>query len=190
VSRPPVHLSVLQTLTCPVCCEYMRPPITLCQAGHNICCRCRPSLQWPGGNKCPRCEGPLLDTRNVALETIARSLLYPCRYSVAGCRGKFGMDDIGQHHARCPHRSYDCPLRRLEGCKWTGRYHTAALSLPVTWVRLITRHSPPATLGVPSDATRSSFPCPKAVGSPLVSDLCQGARLPPPPATKTKSLQW
>lgn len=114
--------SVFQLLTCPQCREYMRPPITLCQAGHNICSSCRPSFLFPGGNKCPSCERPLLDTRNVALETIARSLVYPCRYSSAGCREKLRMDDVLKHHAQCPHRSYDCPLRALEGCKWTGRF--------------------------------------------------------------------
>jgi E3 ubiquitin-protein ligase SIAH1 len=120
VSKPAVRQSVFQTLTCPLCREYMRPPITLCQAGHNICSRCRSDRS--DGNKCLSCESPLLNTRNVALETIARNLVYPCRYSVAGCRKRFGMDDVAKHHAQCPHRSYDCPLLALEGCKWTGRY--------------------------------------------------------------------
>jgi hypothetical protein len=116
-----VRQSVFQLLTCPLCREYMRPPITLCQAGHNICSRCRPRLQFSGGNKCSACARPLLDTRNVALETIARGLLYPCRYSRAGCRKKFAMDDVAEHHAQCLYRLYDCPLRALEACKWTGR---------------------------------------------------------------------
>jgi hypothetical protein len=112
---------LLQSLTCPLCCQYMRPPITLCQAGHNICSSCRPDMQWWGGNRCPQCDSPLLDTRNVALESIAGSLLYPCRYSAAGCPHKFRLEDVGPHHAECPHRSYGCPLRALEHCKWTGR---------------------------------------------------------------------
>lgn len=116
------HQGVLQVLTCPLCREYMAPPITLCKAGHNICSSCRPGLQFSGGNKCPHCGQPLLETRNVALETIARSLRYPCRYGVAGCRLTFSLNDIGKHHACCPHRSYDCPLRTLENCRWNGRY--------------------------------------------------------------------
>ncbi|PSN48680.1 hypothetical protein C0J52_04785 [Blattella germanica] len=94
-----VRQSVFEVLTCPLCYEYMCPPITLCQAGHNICARCRPGLQFSGGNKCPRCGRVLLDTRNVALESIARGLKYPCRYSPAGCKLKFSMDEIGKHHA-------------------------------------------------------------------------------------------
>jgi hypothetical protein len=108
--------SVFDVLTCPVCGEYLCPPITLCSAGHNTCHRCRPNLQ-----SCPRCMGQLLQTRNMALETIARGLRYPCRYSSAGCQRKCPMDEIGKHHAQCSHRSYCCPLRAIEGCDWTGR---------------------------------------------------------------------
>ena len=32
-----VEQIVLRQLECPVCMEYMRPPITLCANGHNIC---------------------------------------------------------------------------------------------------------------------------------------------------------
>jgi len=119
--KPAVRQSVFQVLTCPLCREYMLPPITLCKAGHNICSSCRPGLQFTGGNKCPHCGKPLLETRNVALETIARGLSYPCRYRDAGCHLKFSANDIRKHHGQCPHRSYDCPLRALDRCKWTGR---------------------------------------------------------------------
>ncbi|XP_069689595.1 E3 ubiquitin-protein ligase sina-like isoform X2 [Periplaneta americana] len=112
--------SVFDVLTCPLCKEYMHPPITLCQGGHNICSSCRPGLQFSGGNKCPRCRRPLLETRNVALETIARGLRYPCRYNGSGCREKFSMEEIAEHHAHCVHRLYDCPLRALESCTWCG----------------------------------------------------------------------
>jgi E3 ubiquitin-protein ligase SIAH1 len=108
--------SVFEVLRCPVCGDYLRPPITLCQAGHNTCSRCRPNLQC-----CPRCSRPLLQTRNMALETIARGLRYPCRYASAGCPHNFTMDEIWSHHAQCEHRPYPCPLRAHEGCHWTGR---------------------------------------------------------------------
>jgi len=120
--KPAVRQSVFQVLACPLCREYMIPPITLCQAGHNICSSCRPGLQFSGGNKCPHCGQPLLETRNVALETIARGLTFPCRYKDAGCLLKFNANDIRKHHGQCPHRSYDCPLRALGRCQWNGRY--------------------------------------------------------------------
>ena len=121
-TKPAVRQSVFQILTCQLCREYMVPPITLCHSGHNICSSCRPHFQFSGGNKCPHCGQPLLETRNVALETIARGLLYPCRYRDAGCGMKFSMADVRKHHGRCPHRSYDCPLRTADRCRWSGRY--------------------------------------------------------------------
>ena len=39
---------------CPVCFDYVLPPIYQCQAGHLVCSVCRPKL-----NCCPTCRGPL-----------------------------------------------------------------------------------------------------------------------------------
>lgn len=35
--------ALLKELKCPVCMEYMVPPIKLCTSGHNICSKCRES---------------------------------------------------------------------------------------------------------------------------------------------------
>ncbi|KAJ4432539.1 hypothetical protein ANN_21162 [Periplaneta americana] len=43
---------LLQGLECPVCFDYMVPPITLCENGHNICKICKPKLF-----ECPTCKG-------------------------------------------------------------------------------------------------------------------------------------
>ena len=42
---------VLEELKCPVCVEYMMPPIPMCQNGHNICNTCRQKV-----NQCPTCK--------------------------------------------------------------------------------------------------------------------------------------
>ena len=39
---------------CPVCFDYVLPPILQCQAGHLVCSSCRPMLTC-----CPTCRGPL-----------------------------------------------------------------------------------------------------------------------------------
>lgn len=39
---------------CPVCFDYVLPPILQCQSGHLVCSNCRPKL-----NCCPTCRGPL-----------------------------------------------------------------------------------------------------------------------------------
>lgn len=39
---------------CPVCFDYVLPPILQCQSGHLVCSICRPKLTC-----CPTCRGPL-----------------------------------------------------------------------------------------------------------------------------------
>lgn len=39
---------------CPVCFDYVLPPILQCQSGHLVCANCRPKLTC-----CPTCRGPL-----------------------------------------------------------------------------------------------------------------------------------
>lgn len=65
---PTVDSEVLKELECPVCMEYMLPPIRLCENGHNICKNCLPKMQ-----SCPTCRGNFIQARNVALENLATS---------------------------------------------------------------------------------------------------------------------
>lgn len=56
---------VLNEIECPVCLEYMSPPISLCRRGHNLCHNCKKF-----SSKCPICMEKFI-TNNVALEAIA-----------------------------------------------------------------------------------------------------------------------
>jgi E3 ubiquitin-protein ligase SIAH1 len=105
---------LLGALECPVCMEYMVPPISLCESGHSICDQCRPQLPV-----CPSCRKPFLaNTRNIALECIADELDYPCRND--GCFEIYPLQIITQHEAVCPHRPFDCPLSHCAHCVWKG----------------------------------------------------------------------
>lgn len=78
-AAPPVEASQISkslqdALECPVCLEYMIPPITMCSSGHSLCQACRPRL-----TRCPTCRQPLLGIRNYALEHLARELQLPRR---------------------------------------------------------------------------------------------------------------
>jgi E3 ubiquitin-protein ligase SIAH1 len=108
---------VLMELECPVCAEYMIPPITLCESGHNICSRCKPNL-----NKCPSCRQQLLTVRNLTLERITSKIKYPCCNRQTGCDESFPLDQIILHERTCLHRVYECPLARAPGisCLWQG----------------------------------------------------------------------
>ncbi|XP_023721054.1 E3 ubiquitin-protein ligase sina isoform X2 [Cryptotermes secundus] len=69
-----ISKSVQDALECPVCLEYMTPPITMCSSGHSVCQACRPRM-----TSCPTCRRPLLGIRNYALELLARELQLPPR---------------------------------------------------------------------------------------------------------------
>lgn len=60
---------------CPVCFDYVLPPILQCQAGHLVCNQCRQKLSC-----CPTCRGPLTPSiRNLAMEKVASTLPFPCK---------------------------------------------------------------------------------------------------------------
>ena len=51
---------------CPVCFEYVLPPILQCQSGHLVCSNCRPKLSC-----CPTCRGTLGNIRNLGMEKVS-----------------------------------------------------------------------------------------------------------------------
>jgi E3 ubiquitin-protein ligase SIAH1 len=109
--------ALLSDLECPVCTEYMIPPITLCCNGHNVCNKCRLNIKC-----CPVCRGQLSGIRNVALEKIARRQMYPCTNRDKGCSQVFSMDLIADHQAECRYGPLKCPLNKFPSvkCSWKG----------------------------------------------------------------------
>ncbi|KAJ0502545.1 putative transcription factor C2H2 family [Helianthus annuus] len=75
--------SVLELLKCPVCTNYMYPPIHQCRNGHTLCFECETHVQ----NQCPTCRQELGNIRSFALEKFVQLLQLPCRYSSSGCLG-------------------------------------------------------------------------------------------------------
>ena len=113
--------SLLSVLECPVCMEYMRPPIRMCVNGHNICNICRPKL-----DVCPTCRKQFVSTRNVGLEKLAQEVKYPCTYRQFGCEEVFAHDKLVEHETRCLYRQLTCPAAIcISGmqCDWTGNYN-------------------------------------------------------------------
>ncbi|KAG5273103.1 hypothetical protein AALO_G00147690 [Alosa alosa] len=77
---------------CPVCFDYVLPPILQCQSGHLVCSNCRPKLTC-----CPTCRGPLGSIRNLAMEKVANSVLFPCKYASSGCEWQGSLDAVMPH---------------------------------------------------------------------------------------------
>jgi len=107
--------SVLSELECPVCMDYMVPPIKLCINGHNICTKCRQRVKF-----CPTCSASFSEIRSVALENIARIQKYPCANRQSGCLDLFSIEQIAIHNAVCVYGKIKCPLHLFKQCSWNG----------------------------------------------------------------------
>ncbi|XP_032431518.1 E3 ubiquitin-protein ligase Siah2 [Xiphophorus hellerii] len=100
---------------CPVCFDYVLPPILQCQAGHLVCNPCRQKLSC-----CPTCRGPLSPSiRNLAMEKVASTLPFPCKYSGSGCLLVLHHSQKADHEELCEFRPYTCPCPGAT-CKWAG----------------------------------------------------------------------
>ncbi|XP_077527753.1 E3 ubiquitin-protein ligase Siah1-like [Haemaphysalis longicornis] len=79
-ARAFVSASALASLfVCPVCRDYMQPPIVQCFKGHIVCSACCRKLF-----QCPSCWGTLNGTiRNLAMENVASMVFFPCKGGTA-----------------------------------------------------------------------------------------------------------
>ncbi|CAH1999633.1 unnamed protein product [Acanthoscelides obtectus] len=107
---------ILHFFECPVCKNYMKPPIYQCQSGHSICNSCRPRLE-----KCPTCRAIFGSTRNYSLEGLTSGVQYPCLYHDLGCPETAIANVISRHERECQFKPYSCPFTN---CTSTGNYHT------------------------------------------------------------------
>ncbi|XP_069753548.1 E3 ubiquitin-protein ligase SIAH1-like [Narcine bancroftii] len=100
---------------CPVCFDYVLPPILQCQAGHLVCNTCRQKLTC-----CPTCRGSLSPSiRNLAMEKVASAVLFPCKYASTGCLLTLHHTEKPDHEDTCEYRPYSCPCPGAS-CKWQG----------------------------------------------------------------------
>jgi len=107
--------ALLSDLECPVCMEYMVPPIKLCTNGHNICSKCRGTVKC-----CPTCRAEFSEIRNVALENIVRRQKYPCTNRERGCLELLSIEHINEHIFVCMYGKIKCPFQVNWNCSWNG----------------------------------------------------------------------
>jgi E3 ubiquitin-protein ligase SIAH1 len=107
---------LLLELECPVCMDYMLPPITICKNGHNICNSCKSRLGY-----CPSCRGEFTDIKNLSLEKMCSKVKFPCKHAGNGCKDVLPMDAIAKHQSECPYGLYKCPFFMTTiDCPWEG----------------------------------------------------------------------
>ena len=97
---------------CPVCFDYVLPPILQCSSGHLVCSDCRAKLTC-----CPSCRGPLGSIRNLAMERVAEDVFFPCKFRSCGCPQDFRFKKKKEHEDICEFRPYMCPCPGAQ-CKW------------------------------------------------------------------------
>ena len=90
---------------CPVCFETALPPIYQCPAGHLVCHHCRPKVR----GTCPQCRQPLGNIRNRAMEQVASTVEFPCKYKINGCPETLNYKSKSEHEENCEYRPYMCP---------------------------------------------------------------------------------
>nr|CAD7401010.1 unnamed protein product [Timema cristinae] len=105
---------ILSQFECPVCSEYVQAPIVQCKSGHLVCANCRPKIK-----RCPVCRGPLKDIRNLAMEKLACSIMFPCKYAGRGCTVSLFNKEMAEHAKACEFQPYSCPCPGSP-CTWQG----------------------------------------------------------------------
>jgi len=103
--------ALLKEMECPVCMEYLVPPIKLCTNGHNICSKCRGRVQC-----CPTCRAEFSETRFLALENIVRRQKYPSANRQRGCLELLSIERIAEHQAACLNGKIKCPFNLNSSC--------------------------------------------------------------------------
>ena len=114
-----------------------------------VCSNCRPKLTC-----CPTCRGPLGSIRNLAMEQVANSVLFPCKYASSGCEVTLPHTDKTEHEELCEFRPYSCPCPGAS-CKWQG-------SLDAVMPHLMHQHKSITTLQV-------RLPLPPFIHAPQMS---------------------
>lgn len=119
------NLGILSILECPVCMEYMVPPIYQCHNQHLLCSDCHKKQTI-----CPVCRLKLEGDRNTCMEKVTEYISYPCRNEGSGCNAMLRLFEKQNHEKICvAHGQHHCLLPMIEEnglpCVWIGRVEEA-----------------------------------------------------------------
>ena len=82
-----------------------------CHAGHLVCSNCRPKLTC-----CPTCRGQLGgNIRNLAMEKVASTVMFPCRYQSSGCGLSLLHTEKTDHEETCEFRYWKKNIYNVMG---------------------------------------------------------------------------
>lgn len=128
--RPRLSENFYSYLICPVCYEYLSPPVVRCPRDHNICYECIARIaHLSSGMKCPECRSHIdQNSHNKAIEEQLKELIIACKWKKLGCKEEISLSEIRAHIRTCPFRPgeiisclYNHPDEPgLTNCSWTG----------------------------------------------------------------------
>jgi hypothetical protein len=99
---------LLKELECPVCYEYMLPPIAMYVNAHCVCCNCRGKLRnWP------LCGPQFSEARCLHAKNVVRKIKFMCKYD--GCRGSFDLHCVKSHAWQCRYRPWEGHVASVKG---------------------------------------------------------------------------
>lgn len=90
------NTGILSILECPVCLEYIVPPIYQCDNQHLLCSACQQYLAH-----CPICQVKLKGARNLCMEKVSDYVLYPCKNESIGCKVQLHLNKKTAHESAC-----------------------------------------------------------------------------------------
>ena len=109
INSTPANSELASLFECPVCFEYVLPPILQCQNGHLVCQSCRQRI-----TSCPTCRIQITtNIRNLQMEKLASTVQFPCKYSTGGCNAHLLYKDKTEHEDTCVFKPYSCPCPGL-----------------------------------------------------------------------------
>lgn len=91
---------LISEFECPVCNEYMCPPIRMCITGHSFCDSCYNKIEI-----CSVCTGQKTTTRNYTLEKLFGIIKFPCKYISNGCAHVLKDIEMKEHIKICDYRA-------------------------------------------------------------------------------------
>lgn len=90
-------------IECPICFEFLAPPVPTCDNGHATCRTCRNSL-----DACAICRGNFSNVKNTLLDEMIQSALLLCVNNDVGCKECLPVTRIKSHEKECFYRKVSC----------------------------------------------------------------------------------
>ncbi|XP_037072605.1 E3 ubiquitin-protein ligase Siah2-like [Pollicipes pollicipes] len=110
-TSPVDYPALLRLFQCPVCNDYLRPPIPQCKKGHTMCEKCRPAVK----GICPLCKQAVANQTNIMMEKMCALIKFPCGHAGKGCAELVPLREKPHHEAVCDFRPIHCEYAR-NGC--------------------------------------------------------------------------